>query len=41
LLILQAGPDVLRLVPPLTIATADVEEGLRRLRATLTAFGAA
>lgn len=38
LLILQAGPNVLRLVPPLTIASADVEEGLRRLRAALTAF---
>ncbi|EIL89983.1 acetylornithine transaminase protein [Rhodanobacter fulvus Jip2] len=32
LLLLQAGPDVLRLVPPLNIGGADVVEGLSRLR---------
>lgn len=31
-LLLQAGPDVLRLVPPLNIGGADVVEGLSRLR---------
>ena len=38
LLLLQAGPDVLRFVPPLTITDADVAEGLQRLRAALAAF---
>ena len=37
-LILQAGPDVLRLVPPLTIADADVADGLQRLGAALRDF---
>ncbi|TCZ83144.1 aspartate aminotransferase family protein [Lysobacter sp. N42] len=32
LLLLQAGPDVLRFVPALNIGDADVAEGLRRLR---------
>lgn len=41
LLLLQAGPDVLRFVPPLNIGDADVAEGLARLRVALaTAFGA-
>jgi acetylornithine/N-succinyldiaminopimelate aminotransferase len=31
LLLLQAGPDVLRLVPPLNITDAEVAEGLERL----------
>ena len=31
LLLLQAGPDVLRLVPPLNINGEDIEEGLKRL----------
>jgi len=31
LLLLQAGPDVLRLVPPLNITDAEVAEGLSRL----------
>ena len=31
LLLLQAGPDVLRLVPPLNITDAEVAEGLARL----------
>lgn len=35
LLLLQAGPDVLRFVPPLTITDQDVAEGLDRLDAAL------
>jgi acetylornithine/N-succinyldiaminopimelate aminotransferase len=35
LLVLQAGPDVLRFVPALTIADADVAEGLARLKTAL------
>jgi acetylornithine/N-succinyldiaminopimelate aminotransferase len=35
LLLLQAGPDVLRFVPALNIGDADVAEGLARLRAAL------
>ena len=38
LLTLQAGPDVLRFVPALNIGDADIAEGLRGLRAALTAF---
>jgi len=38
LLLLQAGPDVLRLVPPLNITDADVAEGLARLRIALREF---
>jgi acetylornithine/N-succinyldiaminopimelate aminotransferase len=38
LLLLQAGPDVLRFVPALNISDEDVAEGLERLRAALTAF---
>lgn len=38
LLMLQAGPDVLRFVPALNISDADVAEGLARLRATLAGF---
>jgi acetylornithine/N-succinyldiaminopimelate aminotransferase len=38
LLMLQAGPDVLRFVPPLNISADDVSEGLTRLRAALRAF---
>ena len=41
LLLLQAGPDVLRFVPPLTISGEELAEGLRRLHAALTAFAAA
>lgn len=37
-LILQAGPDVLRFLPPLNISDEDMDEGLRRLG---QAFGAA
>ena len=35
LLLLQAGPDVLRFVPALTITDAEVAEGLARLEAAL------
>ena len=41
LLLLQAGPDVLRFVPPLNISDADVAEGMSRLHAALQAFSAA
>jgi len=39
LLLLQAGPDVLRFVPALNIADADVAEGLARLRSALAGWG--
>jgi acetylornithine/N-succinyldiaminopimelate aminotransferase len=35
---LQAGPDVLRLVPPLNITDAEIAAGLERLQAVLRAF---
>jgi acetylornithine/N-succinyldiaminopimelate aminotransferase len=38
LLVLQAGPDVVRIVPALTIDDADVAAGLSRLRAALVAL---
>lgn len=38
LLLLQAGPDVLRFVPALNIGADDVAEGLTRLRAALSQF---
>ncbi|MEO8836754.1 MAG: aminotransferase class III-fold pyridoxal phosphate-dependent enzyme, partial [Caldimonas sp.] len=41
LLLLQAGPDVLRLLPPLNISDAEVDEGLLRLRAALEVFASA
>ena len=41
LLLLQAGPDVLRFVPSLNITDAEVAEGLSRLHAALRAFVAA
>ncbi|MEO9214711.1 MAG: acetylornithine/succinylornithine family transaminase [Rhodanobacter sp.] len=40
LLLLQAGPDVLRLVPPLNITDEELAEGLARLHAALQAFAA-
>jgi len=40
LLLLQAGPDVLRLVPPLNITDEELTEGLARLHAALKAFTA-
>lgn len=41
LLLLQAGPDVLRFVPALNIRAEDVAEGLARLDAALTTWRAA
>ncbi|MBF6024222.1 acetylornithine/succinyldiaminopimelate transaminase [Lysobacter niastensis] len=41
LLLLQAGPDVLRFVPALNISDDDIAEGLKRLRAALAAFAQA
>ena len=41
LLLLQAGPDVLRFVPPLTIESEELAEGLKRLHAALRAFAQA
>ncbi|MDR7069711.1 acetylornithine/N-succinyldiaminopimelate aminotransferase [Pseudoxanthomonas japonensis] len=38
LLMLQAGPDVLRFVPPLNITDAEMAEGLKRLHAALRVF---
>lgn len=38
LLVLQAGPDVLRFVPPLNITDEELVDGLARLRAALSAF---
>src|SRR6478672_3438535 len=38
LLLLQAGPDVLRFVPALNVGDGDVAEGLARLRVSLEAF---
>ncbi|PTR23919.1 acetylornithine aminotransferase [Luteibacter sp. OK325] len=38
LLLLQAGPDVLRIVPPLTITDEETAEGLERLHAALAVF---
>ncbi|WP_411833969.1 acetylornithine transaminase [Pseudoxanthomonas mexicana] len=38
LLLLQAGPDVLRFVPALNIIDAEVAEGLKRLKAALADF---
>lgn len=38
LLLLQAGPDVLRFVPALNIEDADIAEGLARLRVALREF---
>jgi acetylornithine/N-succinyldiaminopimelate aminotransferase len=40
LLLLQAGPDVLRFVPPLTITDEELAEGLLRLHAALNDFAA-
>jgi acetylornithine/N-succinyldiaminopimelate aminotransferase len=40
LLLLQAGPDVLRFVPALNISSVDVVEGLNRLRSAISALTA-
>jgi acetylornithine/N-succinyldiaminopimelate aminotransferase len=37
-LILQAGPDVLRFLPPLNIAAGDLQEGVARLEAAIARF---
>lgn len=37
-LVLVAGPDVMRLLPPLTISDAELDEGLRRLKLALVDF---
>lgn len=37
-LVLQAGPDVLRLVPPLVLDDLDVKDGIARLRMAVDAF---
>ena len=41
LLLLQAGPDVLRFVPALNIRDEEVADGLSRLRVALEAFARA
>lgn len=41
LLLLQAGPDVLRFVPPLTITDGELAEGLERLHMALSDYVAA
>ena len=41
LLLLQAGPDVLRFVPALNIEDADIADGLDRLRSALHAWRSA
>ena len=38
LLVLQAGPDVLRFVPPLNLTDEDLAEGLARLEAALRTY---
>lgn len=38
-LILQAGPDVLRFLPPLNIDQAEIDEGIERIDRTLASFG--
>jgi acetylornithine/N-succinyldiaminopimelate aminotransferase len=40
LLLLQAGPDVLRFVPPLSISDEELADGLARLHAALSDFAA-
>jgi succinylornithine aminotransferase len=41
LMLLIAGPDVVRLLPALIISDAQIEEGVRRMRSALDAFLAA
>ena len=38
LLILQAGPDVIRIMPPLTVSKTEMKEGIKRLRNTFAAY---
>jgi acetylornithine/N-succinyldiaminopimelate aminotransferase len=37
-LVLQAGPDVVRFLPPLTITADDLAEGLTRLASAIAEF---
>jgi acetylornithine/N-succinyldiaminopimelate aminotransferase len=37
-LVLQAGPNVLRCVPPLTITEKEMKEGIARLQQAITVF---
>jgi acetylornithine/N-succinyldiaminopimelate aminotransferase len=37
-LILQAGPNVLRIMPPLTVNAKEMQEGIKRMRAALESF---
>ena len=36
MLVLQAGPDVLRFLPPLNITDAELDDGMDRFEAALT-----
>jgi succinylornithine aminotransferase len=36
LLVLQAGPDVIRFAPSLVVSDADIEEGLNRFERALS-----
>jgi len=38
-LILQAGPNVLRIMPPLTVTKAELREGIKRLEVALRGYG--
>ncbi len=38
LLILQAGPDVLRIMPPLTVTATEMKEGIKRLNKALATY---
>jgi acetylornithine/N-succinyldiaminopimelate aminotransferase len=38
LLILQAGPDVLRIMPPLTVTQKEMSEGIKRLNKALKIY---
>lgn len=38
LLILQAGPNVIRIMPPLTVTKSELNEGIKRLRKALTEY---
>jgi acetylornithine/N-succinyldiaminopimelate aminotransferase len=41
LMILQAGPDVVRFAPSLVISDADIDEGMARLERALASLTAA
>jgi acetylornithine/N-succinyldiaminopimelate aminotransferase len=40
LLVLQAGPNVMRLLPPLVIKETELAQGLKRFEAAISEFGA-